>query len=129
MLKGGLSICGDCFPQILFQSYKISYSLTVVSIYDIIHNMNGKHWETLDAIFENPVRSNLRWAEIEVLFVALGGTISEGRGSRIRVAIGRVKAIFHRPHPHDQTGKSAVKSVRKFLKEAGIEPKWNIKVT
>jgi hypothetical protein len=31
-------------------------------------------------------------------------------------------AVFHRPHPEKETDKGALKSVRRFLKEAGIEP-------
>ena len=46
--------------------------------------------------------------------------ISEGRGSRVRVILNDVKAVFHRPHPERVTEKGAVKSVRRFLKEAGV---------
>lgn len=31
-------------------------------------------------------------------------------------------AVFHRPHPRTVTDKGAVKSVRRFLTESGIEP-------
>ena len=30
------------------------------------------------------------------------------------------RAVFHRPHPDKNTDKGAVKSVRKFLENAGI---------
>ena len=58
--------------------------------------------------------------EIESLFKALGGDISEGRGSRVRVALKGVRAVFHRPHPKKETDKGAVKSVRRFLKESEV---------
>jgi len=32
-----------------------------------------------------------------------------------------VRAVFHRPHTEKETDKGAVKSMRRFLKEAGIE--------
>jgi len=32
-----------------------------------------------------------------------------------------VKLVFHRPHPQKITDKGAIKSVRKFLKDAGID--------
>lgn len=32
------------------------------------------------------------------------------------------RAVFHRPHPQPDTNKDAVKSVRRFLKEAGVQP-------
>jgi len=51
----------------------------------------------------------------------LGTDISEGRGSRVRVALNEVRAVFHRPHPKRVTNKGAVKSVRRFLQEAGVK--------
>jgi len=84
--------------------------------------LRSKHRKTLQAIFDNPVRSDVEWKKIESLFVALGGELSEGRGSRIRVALNDVRAVFHRPHPQKETDKGALKSVRRFLKEAEITP-------
>jgi hypothetical protein len=48
--------------------------------------------------------------------------VTEGRGSRVRVALNGVRAVFHRPHPHKETDKGAVASVRRFLAEAGVAP-------
>lgn len=84
--------------------------------------MLGKHRKTLEAVFAEPVRANVPWAEVEGLFVALGASVSEGRGSRVRVSLNGVDAVFHRPHPQKETDKGALKSVRRFLKEAGITP-------
>jgi len=53
----------------------------------------------LAAILEDPVRSDIPWDDIEGLFRALGAEITEGRGSRVRVALKGVRAVFHRPHP------------------------------
>jgi hypothetical protein len=82
----------------------------------------GKHRTTLDAVFASPVRASIAWRDIEALFVACGAEISEGQGSRVRVALNDVRAVFHRPHPQKETDKGAVKSVRRFLTEAGITP-------
>lgn len=84
--------------------------------------MNQKHQKTLELIFDDPIHANILWKDIEALFVALGAEISEGRGSRVRVVLHDVKAVFHRPHPRKETNKGAVKSVRRFLKEAGVTP-------
>ena len=84
--------------------------------------MNKKQRQTLKWIFEKPERSDIPWSNIESLFIALGAEISEGRGSRVRVTLKDVKAVFHRPHPDRVTNKGAVKSVRRFLKEAGVLP-------
>ena len=84
--------------------------------------MTGKHRQTLERIFEVPERADVAWRDIEALFTALGGEVSEGRGSRVRVALRGVRAVFHRPHPRKEAGKATVKSVRRFLAEAGITP-------
>lgn len=84
--------------------------------------LSSKHRKTLQAIFDNPIRSDVEWNKIESLFSSLGGELSEGRGSRIRVAMNDVRAVFHRPHPQKETDKGAIKSVRRFLREAGITP-------
>lgn len=84
--------------------------------------MKSKHGKTLKAIFTNPVRANIAWKDIESLLVACGASISEGRGSRVRIALNGVRATFHRPHPRKETNKGAVVSMRRFLTEAGVKP-------
>ena len=76
----------------------------------------------MEKVFEVPERGNIPWREIESLFVTLGGEVSEGSGSRVRVALRGVRAVFHRPHPRKKENKATVKSVRRFLQEAGVEP-------
>ena len=83
--------------------------------------MNKKQRQTLERIFEKPERSDITWNGIESLFKALGADISEGRGSRVRVALKDVRAVFHRPHPQRVTNKSTVRSVRRFLLETGVK--------
>jgi len=75
----------------------------------------GKHRRTYEAIFTNPVRSNIVWDDIEAMFRKLGAEISEGSGSRVRVKLEGVKAVFHRPHPEKECDKGALCSVRDFL--------------
>jgi HicA toxin of bacterial toxin-antitoxin, len=84
--------------------------------------MNKKHRRTLQAIFEDPVKSGILWSDVERLLVTLGAEISEGRGSRVRIALRGVRAVFHRPHPRKETDKGAVVSMRRFLTEAGVTP-------
>ena len=83
--------------------------------------MNKKQRQTLERIFEKPERSDISWNDIESLFKALGADISEGRGSRVRVALKDVRAVFHRPHPQRVTNKSTIRSVRRFLLETGVK--------
>ncbi|MBE3117940.1 MAG: type II toxin-antitoxin system HicA family toxin [Candidatus Atribacteria bacterium] len=84
--------------------------------------MDNKHHKTLEAVFEKPERANSAWKNVEALFIALGADITEGNGSRVRVALKDVRAVFHRPHPRKETNKGAVKSVSKFLEAAGVKP-------
>ena len=82
----------------------------------------SKYKATLRDLFANPVKADIRWADIESLFGHFGGTVSEGSGSRVRVLLNGVVGLFHRPHPSPHTDKGAVKSVRNFLKSAGVKP-------
>ena len=82
--------------------------------------LNKKQQKTLVKLFEQQVRSDISWKDIESLLLALGAEISEGRGSRVSVALNGVRAVFHRPHPQPQTDKGAVASMRRFLTEAGV---------
>ncbi|MGQ0701389.1 MAG: type II toxin-antitoxin system HicA family toxin [Panacagrimonas sp.] len=84
--------------------------------------MNNKHRKTLLAVFEKPPRADIRWTDIEALFRGLGAELSEGDGSRVRVALNGVRAVFHRPHPERITDKGAVGSVRRFLESAEVQP-------
>jgi hypothetical protein len=83
--------------------------------------MNKKQRQTLERIFEKPDRSDISSNDIESLFKALDADIAEGRGSRVRVALKDVRAVFHRPHPQRVTNKSTVRSVRRFLLETGVK--------
>lgn len=82
----------------------------------------ARHQRTLATIFEDPIRANVVWTDVEHLLVALGAELSEGRGSRVRIALRGVRAVFHRPHPRKETDKGALRSMRRFLKTAGVEP-------
>ncbi len=82
----------------------------------------SRHRKTLTGVFEEPTRADLSWARVEKLLVALGAELSEGRGSRILVYLNETRAVFHRPHSRKEVGKGALRSVRRFLEAAGIEP-------
>ncbi len=70
--------------------------------------MGPKHQPTLEAIFEDPVRSNIAWRDIEATLAAAGAEITEGSGSRVRIALKGFRAVFHWPHPQEETVKGAV---------------------
>jgi hypothetical protein len=85
-------------------------------------DMKRKHLRTLELIFSRPVSANVRWADIEALFRALGAEFDEREGSRVEVFLFGVVRVFHRPHPSPDTDKGAVAQIRKWLEENGVEP-------
>lgn len=81
-----------------------------------------KHQKTLELIFAKPTSGNIKWADIEALFIELGAELSQREGSRIGVRLFGERRVFHRPHPSPDTDKGAVASIRQWLKENGVEP-------
>ena len=92
----------------------VSRGDTIVSV--------GKKEAILATVFADPVRANLRWADIEHMLRGFGGTVTERRGSRVAVVLNGVVAVFHRPHPSPQASRAQVRSVREFLRNAGVVP-------
>ena len=82
--------------------------------------MNRRHQKTLNDIFSTPLPTTLEWRRIEALFIALGASVVEGRGSRVRFELNDVVATFHRPHPHKEAKPYQVRDVQHFLQQAGI---------
>lgn len=117
LLSTAVSSHSECriFP------HQFGLPLWRVMPYNDTMKLSSKHLKTLHAIFEDPVRSDVEWAGIESLLVALAAELSEGLGSRVRVYLNGVRAVFHRPHPQKETDNGALKSLRRFLTEAGIQ--------
>jgi hypothetical protein len=84
--------------------------------------MKKKHEKTLEAIFKRPTQAGISWKDLEAMLIALGASISEGRGSRVRIELNGEDAVFHRPHPVKETDKGAIASMRRFLENAGVRP-------
>jgi len=84
--------------------------------------MKKKHRKTLEAIFKRPTQAGISWKDIEAMLIALGASISEGRGSRVRIELNGEDAVFHRPHPEKETDKGAIASMRRFLENTGVRP-------
>lgn len=84
--------------------------------------MNSKQKATLADVFTDPVPASIKWSNIEKMLAAAGADVSEGKGSRVRVYLNGVRAVFHRPHPEKETDKGAVRAVRRFLVSAGVTP-------
>jgi hypothetical protein len=84
--------------------------------------MNARHRKTLAAIFARPTHASIVFADIEALIRALGGTISEREGSRVRIELAGVQWRCHRPHPGKEAKRYQVEEARELLERAGIGP-------
>ena len=84
--------------------------------------MQRKHQRTLELIFTRPVSGSVKWRDVEALFMALGGDVSEREGTRVGVKLFADRRVFHRPHPSPDTDKAAVESIRKWLETHGVKP-------
>ena len=84
--------------------------------------MKKKHQKTLSLIFSRPISGNVKWEDIEQLFIELGAELVESEGSRIGVRLFNERRVFHRPHPSPDTDKGAVSSIRRWLESNGVKP-------
>jgi hypothetical protein len=84
--------------------------------------MKSKHKKTLELIFNRPVSANIKWRDIEALFVSLGAELIEREGSRVEVFLFDEIRVYHRPHPRPDTDKGAVAAIRNWLKENEVTP-------
>lgn len=85
-------------------------------------HMKRKHQKTLESIFARPVSGNVKWRDIEALFVELGAEISEREGSRVAVILFCEVRVFHRSNPSPSTDKGAVAIIRKWFEQHRISP-------
>ncbi len=83
-------------------------------------SLSARNARTLAKVLEAPIRSDIQWARVEGLLKALSAEVTEGRGSRVRVCLGGVRAVFHRPHPRNEMDKGSVRSMKEFLIRAGV---------
>jgi len=74
----------------------------------------------MDAIFSDPVKANILWKYVVNMLISRGADLEEAAGSRVCIELNGVIAVFHRPHPRKEVDKGAVKSLQKFLIEAGV---------
>jgi hypothetical protein len=84
--------------------------------------MKRKHSRTLELVFSRPASANVRWADIEALFIELGGQVEDREGSRVLVRLFGERRVFHRPHPEPTTDKGALASIRQWFEVHGVKP-------
>lgn len=84
--------------------------------------MNSRHRKTLAALFEKPMPARVVFTDIEALIRALGGTVTEREGSRVKVELLGVQWRCHRPHPGKEARRYQVEEAREMLERLGIKP-------
>ena len=83
--------------------------------------MNTKHRKTLAAIFNRPTSASIVFADIEALVKALGGSVVEREGSRVRIELNGEQWRCHRPHPGKEAKRYQVEEARELLERAGVQ--------
>lgn len=84
--------------------------------------MKAKHHKTLVAIFSRPTSATIVFSEIEALIKALGGSVSEREGSRIKIELMGEQWRCHRPHPGKEAKRYQVEEARELLERVGVRP-------
>jgi hypothetical protein len=85
--------------------------------------VNGKHRKTLQSLLRPPDIGDGRvFSHIEALVVALGGSIKEREGSRIKITLQGEQWHCHRPHPGKQAKRYQVEEIRELLERLGVKP-------
>ena len=82
--------------------------------------MSNKHRNVLQAIFHDPLSSNVQWREVESLLHHLGAVVEPGHGARFRVTLNRHEFTMHHPHHGNELGKTDIKHLRECLAAAGV---------
>ena len=84
--------------------------------------MNSRHRKTLAAIFAQPTSASVVFADIEALIRALGGTVEEREGSRVRIELKGEQWRCHRPHPGKEARRYQVEEALELLERVGVQP-------
>ncbi len=84
--------------------------------------MNAKQRKTLQRLLQRPTPAEIGWDDITSLFSALGATITEGTGSRVRVTLNGADFHVHVPHPRRVCTRTMIRGVRDFLIAAEVKP-------
>jgi hypothetical protein len=84
--------------------------------------VNARHRKTLSSIFVKPTLASVVFADIEALIKALGGSVSERAGSRVKIELLGHQWRCHRPHPGKEAKRYQVEEARELLERAGVTP-------
>lgn len=84
--------------------------------------MNARHRKTLASIFSRPTPASIPFVDIEALIIALGGSVTERAGSRVKIVLKESHWHCHRPNPGKEARRYQVEEARELLIRAGVAP-------
>ena len=87
-----------------------------------IVGVNSKQKKTLAAVFALPTSASILFADIESFLKALGASVVEREGARVKVVIQGEQWRAHRPHPAKEARRFQIEEVRELLERIGIKP-------
>jgi hypothetical protein len=82
--------------------------------------MNHKHRKILHLLFSHPEPANLAPADIRAVLGELGADLEERHGDRYSVSLGGHTVVLH--HDTHSVSKEAVRQIRRFLADRGLDP-------
>ena len=82
--------------------------------------MSSKQRKIFESLFDDPVKKNIKWTDVEKLIAGVGGQIKQGDGSKIRIVLGQCSLNIHTPHPHKELKPYQIRAIRKLFIEEGI---------
>jgi len=84
--------------------------------------VNSKQRKILVAVFARSTSASILFGDIEALIRALGGSVSEREGSRVKFELKGEQWRGHRPHPGKEAKRYQVEEAREFLERVGVKP-------
>ena len=84
--------------------------------------MSRHHANLIRSIFHDPPSGNLHWREVESLLKHVGASLEPLSGARIRVTLGRMEDVLHRPHHSNVLDAKSILHLRDCLARGGVTP-------
>jgi hypothetical protein len=84
--------------------------------------MSRHHTQLIRTIFHDPPSGNVHWRDVESLLRHVGATLESIPGARVRVRLGQVEGVVHRPHHGNTLDASSLLHVRALLARGGVTP-------
>ncbi len=85
--SSALACCARIFCAYANTSSKANAFARPEALPSLMAFMHSRHRKTLAAIFARPTSASIVFTDIEALIKALGGSVSEREGSRVRIEL------------------------------------------